>query len=586
MKFSYKVKDNHIDLNSRTPIADFLRLNGINKVESFIDEPAEEDYLDPRLLRNIEEAVKVIHESFKNNEQIYLQPDPDVDGICSGAIFYAYFKELYPESSIIYETQEEKMHGIVLEKIPIWVDTVVIVDAGSNDIEQQKELIRSNKKVIILDHHLIGTDERVDGVILVNNQDSPEFYNKSLSGAGVVYKFIDLYSQTYGDGKSHKKYMDLAALGIISDMMDSRNLDNNYIIYHGLKNIQNPMFRAILDRQSYSISSVTEPTKIDLAFYVAPLINGVVRVGTFEQNMDLFKAFSEYNITETFMVTSRREIKEETYYERMAREAYNTRGRQNRTKVKIADFLNDRIEEEGIQDNAILTLVSSNTDEVTLPKTMTGLVAMDFVQRYRKPTLMLRPRIVDGEQALFGSGRAIKVPGFSSFKDELNKSGLVIFAEGHDMAFGVGVKKEDLDSLNEYMNHHLKDIDFGSDVIEVDYAFEHEPINLRMLWDFAENSHLYGNMIPEPLFAFKFLLNSNSVDILGRQESTLKFTYNGLEFIKFHAKEDIEKLTTGEESYMAVAIGRAVVNEFAGNRNLQIVVTNLDVQNFDRMSLL
>ena len=32
-----------------------------------------------------------------------------------------------------------------------------------------------------------------------------------------------------------EEFTDLAALGIVSDMMDIRNLDNNYIISKGLK---------------------------------------------------------------------------------------------------------------------------------------------------------------------------------------------------------------------------------------------------------------------------------------------------------------------------------------------------------------
>ena len=330
--------------------------------------------------------------------------------------------------------------------------------------------------------------------------------------------------------------MDLAALGLISDMMDSRDLDNNYIIYHGLKNIQNPMFQSLLNKQSYSISSITNPTKIDIAFYVTPLINAVVRVGTLDENMELFKAFAEYNNTDIFERTYRGKTTEETLYEKIAREGYNTRNRQNKTKEKVVDFLDSRIKETGIEDNAIITLVSSNTDEIKLPKTMTGLVAMDFVKRYRKPTLIMRPKTIDGVEMLFGSGRSNPAIGFNSFKDELNNSGLVEYAQGHAMAFGVGVRKDNLALLNNYMNEHLKNIDFASVITEVEHAFEYETINAKALWSFARNSHLYGNMIPTPKFAFKFILNKNLVKVLGQRQTTLKFMQDNVDFIMFNAE--------------------------------------------------
>lgn len=43
------------------------------------------------------------------------------------------------------------------------------------------------------------------------------------------------------------------------------------------------MIQAILEAREYSVSSVTKPNKIDIAFYVAPIINGLIRFGTMEE---------------------------------------------------------------------------------------------------------------------------------------------------------------------------------------------------------------------------------------------------------------------------------------------------------------
>jgi len=54
----------------------------------------------------------------------------------------------------------------------------VIPDAGSNDFKEQKELVERNQQVLIIDHHSVDDFEKIDNVIIVNNQMSENFKNK------------------------------------------------------------------------------------------------------------------------------------------------------------------------------------------------------------------------------------------------------------------------------------------------------------------------------------------------------------------------------------------------------------------------
>ena len=99
----------------------------------------------------------------------------------------------------------------------------------------------------------------------------------------------------YFDGSKHSFYLDLAALGIVSDMMDTRTLGNNYIIQKGLKQINNKMFQELLIKRAYNIQDVAAPTKIDIAFYIAPIINGLIRSGSQEEKELLFSAMLDNN---------------------------------------------------------------------------------------------------------------------------------------------------------------------------------------------------------------------------------------------------------------------------------------------------
>ena len=593
-KFNYKLKETPLNLDSSNIIEDYLKSLGVEKVESFLSEPSIYDEESYEGLERIHELVDSLHEGFTKNQKFFMQIDSDVDGFTSASIFYRYFKDLYPAAEIKCRVHNGKEHGIVMNSVPQDAKYIIIPDAGSNQIDEQKELVRKGKKVLVIDHHLVDTYEEVPGAIVVNNQLSPKFKNKFLSGAGMVYKVIQCYSKKYGDNKHHEEYIDLAALGLISDMMDTRDLDNNFLIAMGLKSIKNPMFKALLIKQSYSVSSVDIPNKIDVAFYITPLINAVIRVGTVQQNEELFQGFTEYDHTEGYEKTFKGNTSSETFYEMLARMAYNIRNQQNKEKEKSMDFIKEIIKAEKLDQNMVVTVVSSNNDQVTVPKTMTGLVAMDIVKNFKKPAMLLRPRNIDGQNYYYGSARANVRPGFKSFREVLQQSGLIHFAEGHDMAFGVGVHEDDLPKLNAYLNHKLKDIDFGTEEIEVDAILRGRKIAHEILSDFAKYNYLYGMGIPQPKFAFEIFITRDMINLIGKERSTIKFNYNNIEFIKFGGKDIVAELFTEDgDGFTDVnpklrvkIIGRAQYNEFNGTKTLQIIMDHFNFEKSEASDLI
>jgi len=585
-KFNYKLKETPINLDSSNIIEDYLKSLGIEKTESFLSEPSIYDEESYKELERVNQLVDTLHEGFTTKQKFFMQIDSDVDGFTSASIFYRYFKDLYPAAEIKCRVHNGKEHGIVMNSIPQDAKYIIIPDAGSNQIEEQIELVRKGKTVLVIDHHLVDNYQEVPGAIVVNNQLSPNFKNKFLSGAGMVYKIIQAYSKKYDNNEHHKQYIDLAALGLISDMMDTRELDNNFLIATGLKTIKNPMFKALLVKQSYSVSSVDHPNKIDVAFYITPLINAVIRVGTTQQNEQLFQGFTEYDHTETYEKEYKGNKSSETFYEMLARMAYNIRNQQNKEKEKSMEFIHSIIKEDNLDQNMVVTVISSQEDAVTVPKTMTGLVAMDIVKNYKKPAMLLRPRNIDGESYFYGSARANVRPGFKSFREVLQQSGLIHFAEGHDMAFGVGVREDDLPKLNAYLNDKLKDIDFGTEEIEVDAILRGRRISHDILTDFAKYNYLYGMGIPQPKFAFEIFITRDMINLIGKERNTIKFNYNNIEFIKFGAKDIIAELFKEEDDAFVdinpklrvKIVGRAQYNEFNGTKTLQIIMDNLNFE--------
>ena len=114
--------------------------------------------------------------------------------------------------------------------------------------------------------------------------------------------------------------------------MDTTNLETQYYIQQGLKNINNPFFKALINKQSFSMKKTN---MIGLAFYIAPLINAVVRVGTYEEKCNMFKSFID-NVTMVSYTKRGTKISQNVFlYEDMARQCVNIKSRQDRIKKKI-----------------------------------------------------------------------------------------------------------------------------------------------------------------------------------------------------------------------------------------------------------
>ncbi len=585
-KIDYTLKTNAIDGKSLNYVEDYLVTCGIdrNDVDSFLREPKESDKEPYSNLDNLDDLLEALHMGMLERKQFFLQVDSDADGVTSSAIFYNYFRAIFPECKIYYRLHDGKEHGVIVDTIPIETDIVVIPDAGSNQLDELDMISRGGRTVLVIDHHLSDITMDLPNVHLVNNQLSPRFNNKNLSGAGMVYKVIEGYSERFHDGETHKKFMDLAAVGVISDMMDTRSLDNNYIIKNGLKQIHNRFLQSLLDKQGYSVSSTTSPNKVDIAFYITPLINGVIRIGSVEEKEMMFSAFTKTDSNQTFERTYKGETITENLFDYVARLCINLKSSQDRQKMKSIESLMARVRKERLHENQVIVL-KTGREEVS--QNITGLVAMEMLKRYKKPVLVLRPRVEGGIEYYAGSGRGKDTEGFESFRDLIHQTGLADFAEGHDMAFGTQFEASKLNEFIDKSNELLADIDFNVDFAEVDYVFD-KGINKMMLKDFAEVEDIYGNGIPQPKFVFHIVLGNNksNYQVMGKNSDTLKFEYKGVNFVQFKAEGTISSIKELDATLIElIVIGRSQYSTFNSEKTLQVVIDSAEVRPVEIESL-
>ena len=561
-------------------------------IDSFLFEVKEKDKDDYNLLSNIDKAIeaarlKLDGGSKDNPCNVFIQVDSDTDGWTSSAILIQYLNKKYGESvNIEYKLHPGKEHGINLEYIKDKTDIVFIPDAGSNDFDEQAKLVESGKTVIILDHHHI-TNYQNTGAIIVNNQISANFDNKNLSGAGVTYLFINALDDSYKiEGKNvlePREFMDLAATGIIADAMDMSSLGNNYLSSKGLFEIKNKFLLELGQHQSRGIKNPSSWTKMDVSFYIAPVINGVIRSGSQEDKDIVFKALISNNgETDFYESEYRGKQRKENLYEYAVRLATNAKSRQDNGKKKGFELICEKIKENKLDQNSLIIVTLTPEEEKKVPNNITGLVAMELMKFFNRPCLLLRKTIFNDEEVYGGSGRSGNYHFLPSLLKFLHDSNLVEYAEGHDAAFGVFIKESNIEALTNYANEKIKLSNFDDDIQEVDAWFlnwDEVTENMDSMMKFAEANNIWGIGIPKPNFAFSLTLEPKDFETMGADGTSIKINKTFVTFKNEKLRDLIINLKSDDLVKMTI-VGSPTLNEWKGYKNIQIIFNN-DDYNFE-----
>ena len=193
--------------------ATILKNRGIKNINRFLA-PGESDTYPYSMLDNIDEAVKCAEKHIQNKDRIHILIDCDVDGYAAGSMVYRAFKKIDPNLNITYSLHTKKQHGLSKDiTIPDDCNLLIIPDAGSNDVEQCRELKNKGMDIIILDHHICDVEN--DYAIVVNNQ-MCRYPNKNFCGAGIVYKFLEALDEELWEDTA-SSMLDMCALANISD---------------------------------------------------------------------------------------------------------------------------------------------------------------------------------------------------------------------------------------------------------------------------------------------------------------------------------------------------------------------------------
>jgi single-stranded-DNA-specific exonuclease len=568
-------------------VNNLLVARGVTDLEAYFN-PDVKYLQSPSHFKNIMLAAALYGRVVNSNGRILIVVDSDCDGFTSAAIIYQYTKRMNPNCQIDYWLHEGKQHGLqdhidrILDEEHQY-DLIILPDSSSNDATYHNMLEEVNIPCLILDHH--ETDVKLsDNAVVVNNQLSPNYINKDLTGAGVVYQFCRYIDSINGTNWA-EDYMDLAAWGIVGDMGSMLSLENRYIVYTGfdINHIQNDFLKCLLKKQGYSITGnqfasweqiVEKVNPISIAFYIVPMINAMIRVGSMEEKERLFIAF----IDGARMIPCNKRGAKGTLERadvESARECTNAKNAQNRTKEKVVDILEARIFKYDLLENKILLIELEEEDD--FPSELNGLVATQLANKYKIPTLVGRR---NSEGKLRGSIRGLNDSELKDFKKFLTDSGLFDFVQGHANAAGYAIDGDKVDSLLNYANNALAEVNFGENVHDVNFSRVGTDSDLSALvTEIGSYSGIWGQNTGEPLIHVSHIkVDPSNVRIMGANKDTVRIDYCGMSYLKFKASDLIEEIQSRTGPFTLEVVGRANLNEWCGRYTPQLFIDDYDIQ--------
>ena len=560
-----------------------LKSRGIEDVKRFLN-PDITCLQSWRDLENIDKGIELI-KNLNENSKVGLIVDADVDGYTSAAIIYQYLHKIYPNINIKYYLHTGKGHGLEEHWREIQdekFDLLIIPDASSND---SIYIDKVGIPTLVIDHHILENKEISPLMTLINNQESPKYKNKNLSGAGMVFQFCRALDEAFNADWAFI-YIDLAALGVCADMMSGLEIENQYLWRQGFGYLNNYFFLTLARKQAYSITGSINPNDYDLtralnptsvAFYIVPLINAMVRMGTQAEKERMFEAFIDGHKMVPSGKRGAKGILEEIAVE-SARECTNARTHQNKFLDDITGVLEQKIFKHDLLENKILFI---RLDEEDFPSELNGLVAMRLSQKYKHPTVVAR---LGEDGYIKGSIRGLSNCELTSFKNYLTSTGLCDYVQGHDNAAGISIPGANLSKLHERANKELAQFDFDADYYEVNFERQALSKDLsNLILDLDNYNFVWSQQNPQPLIYVKDLhFTQKDIQVLGKNKDTLKIEKNGVAYMKFFGKEIIEQLKSIGGDVKVEVVGKPNINEWMGVITPQIFIEKIEIK-LDRL---
>ena len=545
-----KVNEIQEKYNINKLLAIILANREIEDIKTYL-EPTRYDFHNPYEMPDMEKAVERILKAIDNKEKIIIFGDYDVDGITSITVLKSFFKDLGIEVGEYIPNRLNEGYGLNKDAIKKIADEeynlMITVDCGITGIDEVEYAKELGIETIVTDHHEPG-ESLPNAIAVVDCKRKDNTYPfRELAGVGVAFKLCQAISQKLNlDEKQYLKYLDIVALGTISDIVPLKD-ENRVITKLGLMLLKQTKNCGLI-----SLLNIAGYRKIDstaISFGVAPRINACGRMGCANEALELLLSSNMRDASEKARNIAK----------------YNN-DRQNYEKI-IYDEAIKQIEKENIENLNSIVLGGDNWHHGVV-----GIVASKITDLYYKPCLLVC--FENGEDIGRGSGRSI--PGFDLHEALTECKDILDGFGGHSMAVGLSIKKDNMPLLKERFEEISKKANIEEMIpsLKIDSAINIDNVNKEMV-ESLELLEPIGEGNKMPIFAFKNL-KIDSIRALSEGKHlklTLKSNNNTyINAIGFNLGYLVNEFIIGDKIDLA---GNIEINSFNGTDSIQINIKDV-----------
>lgn len=516
------------------------------------------DLYSPHLLKDMDRTVNILKDKIEKGLPVRIVGDYDIDGVCSTYLLYRALRRV--GAHVDYEIPDRIKDGYGINESIIraahedGIDTLLTCDNGIAAVPQIRLAKELGLTVLVTDHHDIMQEEGRDvlppaDAVVNPKQKECSYPYAEICGGMVAFKLVQALYEAYGvENEEWLSMVEFAAIATVGDVMKLQD-ENRIIVKEGLNRIGRTKSMGLLKLIEKNNLDKEKMTAYQIGFVIGPCLNAGGRLQTAKLALSLLLS------------------EDEEEADRLAGElkALNDQ-RKDMTKQGTDQAV--ELVEKFYQNDKVLVVYLPECHE-----SLAGIIAGRLRESFQKPAFVL----TDGEECVKGSGRSIEA--YHMFDALVEVKELLLKFGGHPMAAGLSLSKEYVDEFRKRLNEEsrLTEEDFIKKIwIDVPMPLEYisEPLieELEILEPFGQGNE-------KPMFAQKGL-HIRSVRVLGKNRNAVKFslaTDKG-------APMDAMLFTDGDafleelgKSRLLDVIYYPAVNEYNGNKTLQIVIKNYKI---------
>lgn len=456
--------------NISTHLSRLLINRNIKSISKFINSKLKENLSISKIVKlsNLDSSISFF-EKVKSEKKISIFSDYDVDGACAAAICKKFLSQFDIEVNVYIPNRLNEGYGlnqVAIDKIMTFSQNILVLDCGSNNIQEQEYIINKGGNIMIIDHH--ECEVFFDQAIVVNPKTPKDLSDLDDLCATALTFLVMVYlkHENVFPNVDVLQYLDLVALATICDLVPLSDINRSFV-KQGLKVINS-------DNVNKGIQTLINQSKIKqkiseyhLGYILGPRINAGGRMG---ESLLGFNILSSDNIHQALQLAQ-------------IIESHN----QNRQSIQAKIVKSINLQES--EDKSINFFFDKKWHIGIV-----GIIAGRLMRLNNKPSFVM----TSSNDFVVGSGRSLGEKNIGQLMMIAAEKGIIIKGGGHAKACGFTLREDQIPEFKNYLYAETKNISISNKKY-YESTIDLNVINEQLLNDLDLLSP-FGQKNPEPIF--------------------------------------------------------------------------------------